>query len=79
MKKNKFNTALLITIASVLYGCATLESISAGHIGCPPEKITISEHKSNYWDRDTWVATCEGKRYICHSQNQGQSDCTLEQ
>jgi len=72
---------VLCSLAGValLTGCTTLESISSGHVGCTPDKIQISNHTSNNWDADSWVATCNGKRFVCHSQNQGSSSCTPEQ
>ena len=68
---------LLVVLTIFLLGCVTkskLRQISAGHIGCSHNNITILDHKSNYWaTRDTWIAISKGKRFICSSYATGDS------
>jgi hypothetical protein len=41
-----------------------LQEYSAGHVGCQPEEIAISDYLQRHIGR-TWYATCEGKRFLC--------------
>lgn len=44
------------------------ESLSAGHIGCLPSEVTISNEESSFGldqSSATWVAECEGRMYVC--------------
>lgn len=70
-------TALLVMSA----GCANLEAISSGKIGCAPGAIEISDEVRGLTTH-TWVATCHGKRFICSAHASGQAgqqvDCTEE-
>jgi hypothetical protein len=46
----------------------TRESLTAGHIGCPPNEVTTSAAGSSTgWNQsaETWVAECRGRRFIC--------------
>jgi len=77
---------LLVALTIFLLGCVSkskLREVSAGHIGCSHNDITILDHKSNYWaSRDTWIATCKGKRFVCSKYSIGHSGievkCVLE-
>ena len=66
---------LLVVLTIFLLGCVSkskLRQVSAGHIGCSHNNITILDHKSNYWSsRDTWIATCKDKRFICSKYSTG--------
>jgi hypothetical protein len=43
-----------------------LKTVSAGHTGCTPEQLTISNHQTNtFGGGETWNATCNGKVYLC--------------
>jgi hypothetical protein len=60
---------VVVTVATLsgATACETdndLKAASAGHIGCVPEQMTISNRRENggvlFWD-----ATCKGKTYLC--------------
>jgi hypothetical protein len=58
---------MLVVIAALLVGgCASLASVSSGHVGCAPDDIIISDEASG-WNTTSWVATCNGKNYFCSS------------
>jgi len=66
------NALALLTASWLLVGCGgpKLEPITAGKIGCTPDRITISNDTG--WSQPrSWVATCEGKRYVCSSASGG--------
>jgi hypothetical protein len=44
-----------------------LKTISAGHTGCTPDQLTISnlQHVGTFGSGETWNATCNGKVYLC--------------
>lgn len=58
-----------------ILGCVSkteLSQISAGHIGCSRDNITISDHKTHLLTSGgTWVATCKDKRFICSEYSTG--------
>jgi len=61
---------LLVVLTIFLLGCVSkigkLRQVSAGHIGCSHNNITILDHKSDFWGNSkTWIAICKGKRFIC--------------
>jgi hypothetical protein len=76
--------AFALSTLVVLAACATLlrsppmvsqlQGISAGHTGCPPEDIRISNVKLHppLGDTMTWNATCNARTYLCSSV--GRSD-----
>jgi len=69
---------LLVVLIVFLLGCVSkidrLRQVSAGHIGCSHNNITILDHKSDYWaSGDTWIAICKGKRFICSKYATGDS------
>jgi len=70
--------ALLLFLSS---GCTSLAQVSAAHVGCPAEEITVSEKRST-WSAKNWVATCQGRRYQCAAVSTGegtsQVNCTPE-
>lgn len=47
-----------------------LKLISAGHTGCTPDKITISNVQGH---GALWNATCNGKTYLCSGVATGKS------
>jgi hypothetical protein len=64
-------------IVGVLLGataCAVdtnaLKLISAGHTGCSPDRLTISNVQSRGF---LWNATCNGKTYLCSGLATGKS------
>jgi hypothetical protein len=46
----------------------TLKLISAGHTGCTPDQLTISNVRGALWN-----ASCNGKTYLCSGVSVGQS------
>jgi hypothetical protein len=64
----------------VTTGCQTvimdqLKAVSAGHTGCTPDQITISNHQhvGTFGNSETWNATCNGKVYLCSGVPTGKS------
>jgi uncharacterized oligopeptide transporter (OPT) family protein len=56
-----------------------LKLISAGHTGCTPDKLTISNVQGF---GSMWNATCNGKIYLCSGVAAGKSadfSCALAQ
>jgi uncharacterized oligopeptide transporter (OPT) family protein len=45
-----------------------LKSISAGHTGCTPDQLTISNVQGSMWN-----ASCNGKIYLCSGVATGKS------
>lgn len=71
---------LLLLVASLsVSGCVTLEAMSSGEVGCPPEQITVTDQQSSLGGR-TWTAQCEGRTYYCslHGGEGSQTSCTPE-
>jgi len=70
--------ALLSTTACVSTG--VLKLISAGHTGCTPDQLTISNVRGL---GSMWNATCNGKTYLCSGVSTGKSSadysCALAQ
>jgi hypothetical protein len=65
---------LLIAACTALGGCISanspriinrLKTVSAGHTGCVPESIDITNVKAAHDGSGTWNATCGGKTYLC--------------
>lgn len=58
-----------LSLAAVLGACQpTLESLTAGHIGCPPSEVVTSRvGSSSGWNQsaESWVAECRGRRFVC--------------
>jgi hypothetical protein len=77
----------LATIILALLGVTACEStgelklISAGHTGCTPEQLTISNVQGP--GATLWNATCNGKTYLCSAYATGKSSgdysCALAQ
>lgn len=66
---------IALLIAAPLFGCAgSLASVSAGHIGCAPSQIEISDEEMGF-NTTSWTATCGERVYSC-SGSQNQVACT---
>ncbi len=66
---------IIILCFSLLIGCNTTayyQRASSGKIGCLPDDIEISNLK-----KDTWMATCKGKKFICSYAETGQYQAVL--
>ena len=75
--------ALPALVLIAIPGCAIttdhLKTVSAGHTGCTPDQITISNrtHVGVVGTDETWNATCNGKVYMCSGTDAtGQYSCT---
>jgi hypothetical protein len=42
-----------------------LKIISAGHTGCTPEQLSISNFHAPFGGGEVWNATCNGNVYLC--------------
>ena len=49
-----------------------LKTVSAGHTGCTPDQLSISNHQ-NTLTGETWNATCNGRVYLCSGAYSGKS------
>jgi hypothetical protein len=73
--KNSFVRHILLTalVLAAMTACQSmvmdqLKTASAGHTGCTPDQITISNltsHDTFLSPGETWNATCNGKLYLC--------------
>ena len=70
-------TAGGLVLVGLLLGCASLESVTSGQIGCATSHITITDDAPG-WNMRTWTAECHGKTYFCTgiSGNSSQISCT---
>jgi hypothetical protein len=58
--------ALVATTACQTMHMNQLKTISAGHTGCTPEQLTISNyHADTFGGGETWNVTCIDKVYLC--------------
>jgi hypothetical protein len=53
------------TAACQSLGENQLKIISAGHTGCTPEQLSISNHAYKFGGGELWDATCNGNVYQC--------------
>jgi hypothetical protein len=69
--------ALVVMTACQIMRIPELQTISAGHTGCTPEQITISNrHADTFGGGVTWNATCNDKVYLCSGIfSQGNYSC----
>jgi hypothetical protein len=65
--------ALMTTTACQTAIMNQLKTVSAGHTGCTPDQITISNHTGTFSNNETWNATCNGKVYLCSGVVTGKS------
>lgn len=49
--------------ALLAIGCGSLQNASAGHVGCRPSEVVITN--DNRALPRTWTATCHGRQYSC--------------
>jgi len=73
----------IICVLGALMGCYRLSTeqriaITAGKIGCPPEKTTISNLVHPGKGMSTWTAKCKDKIYSCSRDDTGASSCTKQ-
>jgi hypothetical protein len=82
-EKMKFNRGILMLLAIVscgLGGClsnpAIYQQIASGYSGCDSKDIQISDVTAELNSTETWIAECDGKRYICSYHSSGGADCS---
>jgi hypothetical protein len=79
-RRTKLNSRLsavgLALVGGLALGCASLESVTSGHIGCSATDITIIDDSPG-WNTRSWTAECHGKLYYCFgtSGNSSQISC----
>lgn len=44
---------------------AQLMNLSSGYIGCPADKIAITDYKRTSKVESSWTATCNNKKFYC--------------
>ena len=65
---------LVLAATTACENIAQLKTVSAGHTGCTPDQLTISNHQTTALGRnETWNATCNGKVYLCSGVVTGKS------
>ena len=85
-------TSRLLSLATIIFAamlsataCVSvtdqLKTASAGHTGCEPEQLTISNLRSAGGGL-LWNATCNGKTYLCSEiagKSSAEYSCALAQ
>ncbi len=64
--------ATLLGVTACALSDDDLKAVSAGHIGCAPEQMTISNRRANGGVL-LWDAACNGKTYLCSQVITGKS------
>lgn len=64
--------SVLLGVTACVSATDQLKTISAGHTGCAPEQLTISNIRSTPGG-NLWNATCNGKTYLCSAVRTGNS------
>ena len=64
--------AALIGATACQVSTEQLKTVSAGHTGCTPEQLTISNYRSSSGGF-LWNASCKGKTYLCSEVTSGKS------
>lgn len=84
MKRLPSGAIVCVALAATLNGCASLADVSAGHVGCRPDQIRITDEHRGFGTRN-WVAECSGRRFQCSQLTAGQgnsqstqTNCTQE-
>ena len=70
-------TLLLGIVLASLVGCSDLPVASAGKIGCSPDDIKISDERGGPNKSKSWIATCNGKRYVCSEVMTGRDNSEI--
>jgi len=68
-----FGTLLAAASALGCGGVDYLRAESAGHVGCEPEEIVISDSRRRAYSR-TWIAACRDRVFTC-TANERQTAC----
>jgi len=70
---------LMLLASAGLGGCrnnpAIYQQIASGYSGCNSKDIQISDEASDLNSNETWIAECEGKRYLCSYHSSAGADC----
>ena len=57
---------LFLVLSAGLFGCQpNLEAISAGHIGCVPADVEVSDYETSGMNAASWTATCGHRVFSC--------------
>ena len=59
-----------VVIVLAWTGCATLQDVSSGEIGCPANDIAISDDEQG-WGTRKWTAECDGRIFYCSALGGG--------
>jgi len=60
------NFLMLLMIPAALIACQpNLAAVSAGHVGCAPANIEISDYDAVGMNAASWTATCGGREFAC--------------
>jgi hypothetical protein len=66
---------LTCACACAAIGCgadyANLRYTTAQHVGCPESAVRILSSERT-WNRETWRAECQGRRYVCGTSGKPQ-------
>jgi hypothetical protein len=54
-----------LPVCLALSACVSLQSLSAGEVGCSPEEIVVSQ-ENRLAPVVTWYAQCRGHNYWCN-------------
>jgi hypothetical protein len=58
--------SVLLTGVSMLPACSpNLAALSAGHVGCSPNEVTVTDEAPIGFNGMSWTAWCNGERYAC--------------
>lgn len=66
----------VVVVVNLVAACArpSLESVSAGQVGCSPSEIKIHQYEAGFGigqSSETWVAYCHNRRFICSKIDSG--------
>jgi hypothetical protein len=62
----------ILLLTTLFSGCAaSLQEMSAGHVGCRPAEIEISDEQQTSSRAQTWNARCNQKAYLCSRADTG--------
>ncbi|MGZ8152351.1 MAG: hypothetical protein ACXW0Q_05705 [Methylovulum sp.] len=70
---------IILAMCVSLFGCTSASvssSLSSGVVGCPSDKIKITDETASIRGTHEWVAECKGKKYICSYVYGSNTNCT---
>jgi hypothetical protein len=54
----------VVAVAGCAASQARLQSVSSGHVGCPPADVQVSAYKLGAFT-SSWTATCRNQAFLC--------------